>query len=84
MTVKKPTGLLVTVSNYILFLIQSLSSSSRVIPQIYGCGGIKFMLLIYEYAIYEDLKICCDVLGQGFLAISLLGFSKFVWNDCPD
>lgn len=42
------------------------------------------MLLIYEYAIYEDLKICCGVLGQGFLAISLLGFSKFVWNDCPD
>lgn len=62
-TVKRPTGLLVTVSNYILFLIQSLRSSSRVIPKIYGFSGIKFMILICEYAIHEALKIFCSVLG---------------------
>lgn len=62
-TVKRPTGLLVTVSNYILLLIQSLSSSSRVIPHIYGLSRTKFMILIYEYAIYKSLKVFCSVLG---------------------
>lgn len=55
-------GLLVTVSNYIPFLMQSLSSSSRVIPQIYGFVGVKFVILIYERSIYEALKIFCSVL----------------------
>lgn len=61
--VKRPTGLLVTVSNYIILLIQSLSSSSRVIPHIYGLSRTKFMILIYEYAIYKSLKVFCSVLG---------------------
>lgn len=60
---KRPTGLLVTVSNYILLLIQSLSSSSKVIPHIYGLSRTKFMILIYEYAIYKYLKVFCSVLG---------------------
>jgi len=43
--------------------MQSLSPSSTVIPKTYGFGGIKLMILIYEYAIYEGLKIFCSVLG---------------------